>query len=202
MEEIMAGNITRSVTKDILKKISSEIIQGLFHSSACKFNVVDSIYSLNHYTAGVILFGDRTAVLRQSLSKVTREISAAIETETRQQSECQLWTLVRKPRLTASRFREICHVRGESSAKALASRILRGTPQTAAMKRGLDLEAEILRQYSEFCDVSVTSSGVIIHPDAPHLGASPDAKVFNPCEEPPRCGKRSPIPPTQKNGLD
>ena len=117
--------------------------------------------------------------------KVTREISAAIETETRQQSECQLWTLVRKPRLTASRFREICHVRGESSAKALASRILRGTPQTAAMKRGLDLEAEILRQYSEFCDVSVTSSGVIIHPDAPHLGASPDATVFNPCEEPP-----------------
>ncbi|CAK6972400.1 uncharacterized protein LOC115582046 isoform X2, partial [Scomber scombrus] len=87
--------------------------------------------------------------------KVTREISAAIETETRQQSECQLWTLVRKPRLTASRFREICHVRGESSAKALASRILRGTPQTAAMKRGLDLEAEILRQYSEFCDVSL-----------------------------------------------
>lgn len=90
----------------------------------------------------------------------------------------------RKPRLTDSRFREICHVRGESSAKALASRILRGTPQTAAMKRGLDLESEILRQYADFCDVSVTPCGVIIHPDAPHLGASPDARVFNPCEIP------------------
>ena len=77
--------------------------------------------------------------------KVTRKILAAIEAETRQQSECQLWTLVIKPRLTASRFREICHVCGESSAKALASHILRGTPQTAAMKRGLDLESEILR---------------------------------------------------------
>ena len=117
--------------------------------------------------------------------KVSREISAAVEAETRQQSECQLWTQLRKPRLTASRFREICHVRGESSAKALATRILRGTPQTAAMKRGLELEKEILRQYSDHCDVSVTQCGIIIHPDAPHLGASPDAKVFDPRETPP-----------------
>lgn len=31
----------------------------------------------------------------------------------------------------------------------------------------------------------MTPCGVIIHPDALHLGASPDAKVFNPCEIPP-----------------
>lgn len=29
---------------------------------------------------------------------------------------------------------------------------------------------------------SVTQCGIIIHPDAPHLGASSDAKVFNPRE--------------------
>ncbi|XP_077078678.1 uncharacterized protein LOC143731948 [Siphateles boraxobius] len=117
--------------------------------------------------------------------KVSHKICAAIEAETRQQSECQLLTQVSKPRLTASRFREICHVRGESSAKALAARILRGTPQTSAMKRGLDLEPEILRQYSDLCDVSVIQCGIIIHPDAPHLGASPDAKFFNPKETKP-----------------
>ncbi|XP_027859750.1 uncharacterized protein LOC114158046 [Xiphophorus couchianus] len=117
--------------------------------------------------------------------KISRKICAAIEAETRQQSECQLWTEVRKPRLTASRFREVCHVRGQSSAKALATRILRRTPQTAAMKRGLDLEPEILKQYSDLFDVSVMQCGFIIHPDAPHLGASPDAKVFNPKEMPP-----------------
>lgn len=71
-----------------------------------------------------------------------------------------------------------CLVRGESTAKSLAARILRGTPQTAAMKRGLDLEPVILRQYSEFCDVSVTQCGVIIHPNAPHLASSPDAKIW------------------------
>ncbi|XP_058628359.1 uncharacterized protein LOC131538502 [Onychostoma macrolepis] len=53
--------------------------------------------------------------------KVSREISAAIEAETRPQSECQLWN----------------------------------------------------------------QCGIIIHPDAPHLAASPDAKVFNPRETPP-----------------
>ncbi len=112
--------------------------------------------------------------------KVSRHISGAIEAETQLQSECQLWTQVRKPRLTASRFGEICHVRGESSAKALVARILRGTPQTAAMKRGLDLEPDILKQYYDFCDVSVMQCGIIIHPDAPHFAASPDVKVFNP----------------------
>ncbi|XP_073694043.1 uncharacterized protein [Garra rufa] len=116
--------------------------------------------------------------------KVSREMSAAIEEETRLQSECQLWTQVRKPRLTADLVKYAMFV--ESLLQnSLAARILRGTPQTATMKRGLDLEPDILRQYSEFCDVSVTQCGVIIHPDAPHLAASPDAKVFNPRETPP-----------------
>lgn len=117
--------------------------------------------------------------------KVSHEICVAVEAETRLQSECKLWTQLRKPRLTASRFREACFVRGDSTAQALATRILKGTPQTAEMKRGLELEPEILRQYSDHCDVSVTQCGFIIHPDAPHLGASPDAKVFDPSEMPP-----------------
>ena len=64
-------------------------------------------------------------------------MSAAIEIETRQQSECKLWTEVRKHRLTASRFQEM--------SCSWGIRILKGAPQTAAMKRGLDLEPEILR---------------------------------------------------------
>ena len=112
-------------------------------------------------------------------------MSAAIEAETRKQSECDLWTQVRKPRLTASRFRELCFVRGDASARALAARIMKGVRQTAHMKRGLDLEPQILRRYAEEFDVSVMQCGAVIHPDAPHLGASPDAKVFDPQETPP-----------------
>uniref|UniRef100_A0A3B3BSM4 YqaJ viral recombinase domain-containing protein n=1 Tax=Oryzias melastigma TaxID=30732 RepID=A0A3B3BSM4_ORYME len=117
--------------------------------------------------------------------EVTRDISAAIEAETRQQSKSRLWRQVRQPRLTASRFREVCHVRGESSARSLAVRMLKGTAQTAAMKRGLDREEDILWEYADHCDVSVTHCGIIIRPDAPHLGATPDAKVFDPKEMPP-----------------
>ena len=117
--------------------------------------------------------------------QVTRELSASIEKETQNQSQCALWTQVRKPRLTASRFREVCFVRGESSAKALAARMLKGVRQTADMKRGLDREPEILRRYAESFDVSVTQCGVVIHPDSPHLGASPDGKVYDPQETPP-----------------
>lgn len=47
------------------------------------------------------------------------------------------------------------------------------------MKRGLDVETDILRQYSDFCDVSVMQCGIIIHTDAPHIAASPDVKVLN-----------------------
>lgn len=53
------------------------------------------------------------------------------------------------------------------------------------MKRGIDLEPEVLQQYSDFCNVNASPSGFVIHPDAPYLGASPDAKVYDPTEDPP-----------------
>ncbi|XP_052461170.1 major facilitator superfamily domain-containing protein 12 [Carassius gibelio] len=53
------------------------------------------------------------------------------------------------------------------------------------MCRGLKLEPEVLHRYEETFDVNILPSGLIIHPDAPHLGA--DGKVVDPNEEPP-CG--------------
>lgn len=42
----------------------------IFHLSASQFNIGKTMYILNHYTAGVILFGERTELRRHSLSKV------------------------------------------------------------------------------------------------------------------------------------
>ncbi|XP_049339471.1 uncharacterized protein LOC125804569 isoform X1 [Astyanax mexicanus] len=117
--------------------------------------------------------------------KVTTPQAAMIEERTRQQSSSQLWFEVRRPRITASRFREVCHVCGKSSSQALATRILKGTPQTRDMKRGQELESDVLKQYSDARNVSVLPCGVIIHPDAPYLGASPDARVYDPTASPP-----------------
>ena len=52
-----------------------QIIHGLMHLSAYTHNVVDTIYLMDHYTAGVILSGDRATVRRQSLPKVICSVS-------------------------------------------------------------------------------------------------------------------------------
>lgn len=83
----------------------------------------------------------------------------------------------------------MCHVRGESTSQALAVRIIKGVRQTSAMKRGLDLEPEVLFQYSGMINVTVLQCGFVVHPDAPHLGTSPDGRVYDPTEDPPFGGK-------------
>ena len=47
-----------------------QVIEGLFHVAAHTFNVVDTVYIMNHYSAGGILFSDRTELPRHSLPKV------------------------------------------------------------------------------------------------------------------------------------
>lgn len=114
--------------------------------------------------------------------KVTHCSASQIEEATRLQSKCTAWGKMRQSRVTASRFREVCHVVGDSSGQSLAVRIIKGTRQTSAMKRGLELEPDILRKYSETASVSVLPCGFIINPEAPHLGASPDGRVHDPSE--------------------
>ncbi|KAK7136687.1 hypothetical protein R3I93_016893 [Phoxinus phoxinus] len=107
-----------------------------------------------------------------------------IEEATREQSSCPDWHQLRRSRVTASRFREICHVRGLSSAESLAERIIRGTRQTAEMRRGAEMESEVTVEYSKLKNVNYSPCGLIIHPNAPWLGASPDGVVFDPTDNP------------------
>lgn len=120
----------------------------------------------------------------QSL-EVTPQMSGIIEEGIRDQSKSPLWFSMRRLRLTASKFYEAAHVRSESTAKTLAGRIIKGAPQTKAMRRGLELEPEVLCRYAETFSVNVLPCGLIIHPEAPHLGASPYGKVVDPNEDPP-----------------
>ncbi len=53
------------------------------------------------------------------------------------------------------------------------------------MKRGVEPEPQVIRWYAETFNVNVVPYGLIIHPDAPHLGASPEGKVVDPNEDPP-----------------
>ena len=91
---------------------------------------------------------------------------------------------MRKERVTASTFREVSYVRGPTAAENLAERIIRGTRQTALMKRGLDLEMEALKDHATLKNLNLRKCGLVIHPDAPWLGASPDGLVYDPLERP------------------
>ncbi|XP_030293036.1 uncharacterized protein LOC115593591 [Sparus aurata] len=113
------------------------------------------------------------------------EMARKIEVATREQSDSVEWHRVRRSRITSSRFREICHVRGQSSAERLAERIKKGVAQTAPMKRGLALEPVAIREYCCAKSTSYWPCGFVIHPDAPWLGSSPDGVVFDPAENPP-----------------
>lgn len=117
--------------------------------------------------------------------KVSPSTAHKMEEGTREQSKCAAWAQVRRLRVTASRFREVCHARGETPGKALAARIIRGTKQTSAMRRGLELEASIVQKYADMTKVIVLPCGFVVHPEAPHLGASPDGRVVDETETSP-----------------
>ncbi|CAB1314609.1 unnamed protein product [Coregonus sp. 'balchen'] len=112
--------------------------------------------------------------LHLSSLSVTLSQSHLIEEATRCQSDTPKWHSLRKERVAASHFREVSHVRGTSTAEKLAERIIRGTRQTPLMKRGLEMEAGALKDYAVLKNLNLTKCGLVVHPDAPWLGASPD----------------------------
>lgn len=120
----------------------------------------------------------------QSLA-TTLDVARKIEVATREQSSTVEWHRVRRPRITSSHFREVCHVRGQSNSENLAKRIQRGVGQTAAMKRGLALEPVAIQEYCRIKNTNYWPCGFVIHPDAPWLGSSPDGMVYDPKESPP-----------------
>lgn len=119
----------------------------------------------------------------KSLS-VTLNMAHKIEEATREQSSCSEWRMLRRPRVTASRFREVCHVKVHTTAESLAERIIKGTKQTADMRRGVETEPTVAAEYSRLINVNYSPCGLVIHPSAPWLAASPDGVVFDPNEYP------------------
>lgn len=57
-------------TADKLCSLTLQIIEGLLQDMVNQYNLANTVYILNHYTAGVILFGEREQIRRQSLTKV------------------------------------------------------------------------------------------------------------------------------------
>lgn len=89
-----------------------------------------------------------------------------------------------KLRLT-SRFREICTLRpGRSNADHLVFKIQKGGRKCKNSQADEEMKSEALREYCRHLCVNWSPCGLIIHPDAPWLGALPHGLVYDPKENP------------------
>ena len=127
---------------------------------------------------------------KESLSVSEADI-CRIEQETREQRDCLKWFQMRRFRLTASVFGEICRRKDTTRPDALVLRLLGANGQqrkdTIPMAWGRSNESLALEQYKQTKLASghyivVTQSGFLVSPDHPFLGASPDAAVYDPSE--------------------
>eukprot|EP00795_Rhopilema_esculentum_P015520 gene15520-6783_t len=112
---------------------------------------------------------------------VIEETVRDIHEKTVSQATSAVWHLLRKKRITASKFGLVAKRIGnfEMLVKQLSSGKY---VQTAAMKRGIDLEpraATIYAQNLRQNTVNLFPSGLIINTKSPWLGCSPDRKVYD-----------------------
>ncbi|XP_077506744.1 uncharacterized protein LOC144115978 [Amblyomma americanum] len=111
---------------------------------------------------------------------VTTEAAKALERNTRQQAKSAAWQKERKLRLTSSKFGHVMKRKSPWTTKGLenitASRELSRVP---AVNYGVKMEAVAAQRYEDVLRKMghapvVTSCGLLVNPDFPWLGASPD----------------------------
>ncbi|XP_061584620.1 uncharacterized protein LOC133449482 [Cololabis saira] len=89
---------------------------------------------------------------------------------------------LRKLRLT-SRFREICTRKaGQSHAEKLLLKLQKGGRRNKMTQIDEETKPEALREYCRHLCVNWSPCGLVVHPDAPWLGAVPDGLVYDPKE--------------------
>ena len=109
-------------------------------------------------------------------------MATAVEQETRQQSASKLWFKFRAGRITASRMKQACNTDPAIPSQSLIKSICYPEAYrfvSEAMQWGCSHEATARNEYnthqkSKHQDFVLWQSGLVLNPDWPHLGASPD----------------------------
>ncbi|KAK6186691.1 hypothetical protein SNE40_005976 [Patella caerulea] len=123
---------------------------------------------------------------------VTEQQAKQVEVLTRHQANNRTWFRFRTGRITASRMKSVCHTNPNSPSQSLIQNICYPDVvkfSSVATKWGCDHERHAREMFTsliqvEHDNVHVRDSGLVISPQYPHIGASPDAIVTCDC-----CGK-------------
>ena len=121
--------------------------------------------------------------------KVTPAQAANLQSSTREQSHSKLWHTHRAGRVTASNMHAATHTSVIRPSKSLIKRIC--CPHicqfsSEATSWGKDKEKYARSIYTkhiqkDHINASVSECGLFVHPDYPHLGATPDGVVECEC---------------------
>ncbi|PFX12061.1 hypothetical protein AWC38_SpisGene24040 [Stylophora pistillata] len=119
--------------------------------------------------------------------KVTEEQSVQIEETTRQQSKSKLWFEMRCGRITASKSPQACHTNPDTLSVSLINVICYGSHFSSdATKWDCDHEKQALKEYEQVMqskheNFHIKEYGLVVSPQYPHLGASPDSMSLCTC---------------------
>ncbi|XP_039513627.1 uncharacterized protein LOC120469007 [Pimephales promelas] len=125
--------------------------------------------------------------------ELTSEQCVNLEFTTRNQSQSQAWHTHRTGRITSTTLHRVCTVETEKAKTNLVKQVMHYSNQdlshVPAVLWGRDMEDTARRQYTEIMktqhhNFDVELCGVVVRPDKPHLGASPDGMAHCTC-----CGK-------------
>ncbi|XP_049440217.1 uncharacterized protein LOC125893527 isoform X2 [Epinephelus fuscoguttatus] len=138
---------------------------------------------LRHHELGPMSSFPTLSVKEQEhvdVMQITWEAAHSLEQSTRGRKE--VVQDLRKLRLT-SRFREICKLKpGQSNAEYLIYKIQKGTRRCKTEQIEEEMKADAFREYCQHLCVNWSPCGLVVHPEAPWLGALPDGLVYDPSE--------------------
>ncbi|XP_046142526.1 uncharacterized protein LOC114882098 [Osmia bicornis bicornis] len=164
--------------QNILKKAEEKQIDSQL--SRHNFEVLERecySLSLHHLLIAFLMNGGSAAndFIRFAMSKMTAQLISKTEVETRQQSESSLWYELRYGRITASVMHEAAHCK--TADGSFTNKILGAAKKfdSALTRRGKNVEKTVISEVEKLINKRLKKCGIILIPQCPMLGASPDA---------------------------